>query len=470
MAKSDFENIKSVLKAETEGIVSCEALIKAMGNLPFVEFDREESQDGKLIFCIVNEGNHYVFEYDPKFPPESTLFSSTIAQFLGITTVESELVELGSLKGLLSKKEYTPENSYIRSADLLEELSSEELKSNYLESVQSILKSRYGSRQDGETLIAGLMDKIARILVLNIVLEIPEFPSWQLQESRNGSVDIAPIEANAQIFGSSLRRIPLSTQEQQELLAQAKAKIKVLVDNIAHSHLDNHLLESLWVLKKGNMEKVFKKLRKEKSCEIKRLLEIKYSKLCCDQLVFLTNLLGIDELPVSKDVEWNTILAMSNSRHYSDGEIAISVITPRETHHATAIEGSFAHHENLFVDVYGRLYGQKPDNIRLSVIGIYHICYDSLDREAHVNVPYYITEYEYESLEKILVELSAHGVYILATHMNFDPINNCFRRGRDKEFKDLDILNYLKSNGFVVDYDWPFERVSLSEENREHKI
>ena len=48
--------------------------------------------------------------------------------------------------------------------------------------------------------------------------------------------------------------------------------------------------------------------------------------------------------------------------------------------------------------------------------------------------------------------------------------SNCFHQGQEEQFEELEILKHLKSNGFVVDYDWPYKKVVESEQTQRPKI
>lgn len=465
MLKEKFNALKNMLSLNLESDASIETLMNKLSNSPNIEIDYTASQNGKLIFHFRDENKAYTFKYDSYYPPENEIFFSQIAKFLGIDVISNEIVELGSLKGILQERPREPQTHYVNVEDLLQTVPFEEREGNYFKSVEKALSIHYQNRQDCAQLVEDLMGKIIETRILYTVLGINEFPSVHLQEFPDGKVNLAPLEPKESLFGGLLRRKPLSIDEQQETLKRIILEMDKIINDLSrYQARDNitKLIESLWVLKRNNIEELFKLLGRDAIHEIKRILQIKYISMCKNQLDLLINALGIEKLPVSKDVDLDYILSMTNSRQYNDGEIAATLITPIDTHHVAAIEGATAHHEELFVDVYNRIYGEEPTNIRLSIIEIHHISRDSANRQAIVHVPYYITPYEYSQLSEVLIKLNNRDVEIVADQRVFNPINGSFMQSTDKEFAGLEILDYLKSNGFVADYPWQFKKTNIN--------
>ncbi len=466
MLEEKFDILKNMLSLNLESETSIETLLIKLSSLPNIKLDCEAYQNEKLVFRFRDEGKEYIFKYDPNYPPENEIFFAQIARFLGVDVVSNEIVELGSLRGIFQESPHRRETHYVEVEDLLQLLPAEEKNEDYFENIEKALNIRYRNIPNGAQLVQNLMNKIIRITILNIVLGIPEFPTWTLQETQDGTVDITPIEPKKELFGGLLRRKRMSNDEQREILKTTFLRMNDIIDKLASSSRNDtpKLIESLWVLKRNNIEELFEQLDGKANREIRRILQIKYITMCKSHLDFLMDTLGIEKLPVSKDIDLDYILAMTNQRQFKDGEIAASIITPMGVNHVAAIEAATAHHEELFQDIYNRIYKEEATNIHLGAIKIHHISRDSTDRQAIVHVPYYITPYEYSQLSKILIKLNDLGIEILADQTGFDPINGCFCRGSEEEFTGLEILDYLKTNDFIVDYSWQIKNIHLDNE------
>ncbi len=335
---------------------------------------------------------------------------------------------------------------------------------NSLEGIQDALEIRYATRPDGQQIVGELMNKIVDMLVLDIVLKNPDrnIFNWTIAEYPDGRVDLVPVYDHSRILKNSPvqnTHLELTIENHRGSFQDSNTLLESVIrtlDEPSVKKIRDHLVDSLWVLKRTKLENVFSLIKKQTGCLVSKKVREEYYEKGENHLSFLMKTRGIEELPVYKKTSFETILAMTNPCQYDDGEIAVTVITPNETIHATSTEGYLSFHEDLLGELYKDTYKTGID-VRGNTIEIRHAVYDEHNHQAFVEIPKYITDREYDELFQIITGLSAHGAVILSSITGFDPISKRFEAEPPRQYEGLEILEVLKNSNHVVEYDWPFE-------------
>lgn len=159
-------------------------------------------------------------------------------------------------------------------------------------------------------------------------------------------------------------------------------------------------------------------------------------------------------------------------------EIALSLISPNQMVHAVPNDTRCKFHLSLSLEIISDIYKiDKPidyqDDIHHLIVEInkyikndernfIFISYLLLrnGRLAFIEYPIYITEYEYECMQKLREIYKEYCIETKATIHNYDPINCCERNCNPKTFEGDskksaldDSLEYLAKSKSIINYD-----------------
>lgn len=171
-----------------------------------------------------------------------------------------------------------------------------------------------------------------------------------------------------------------------------------------------------------------------------------------------TKIMTLDAENFYRLVDFDEVLAMSNSKNKPKGEIAISILTPKQTIHAVPNDDSMEFHQYLGTPIYVSIFGFE--NIRpRACIEICHSAKTANRKLAMIYLPKFVTPREFADLAKIVETLVAQNVDVNSLLTDCDPLA-CEYPDKVKlvaEFEGDEILRYLQENGLVIDYVFPFD-------------
>lgn len=90
-----------------------------------------------------------------------------------------------------------------------------------------------------------------------------------------------------------------------------------------------------------------------------------------------------------------------------------------------------------------------------------------------VNIPYYITPFQYEELLNFNEIIKNYDVVLETIILHFDPIKGSYIDGVENvyystETSIIDALNYMKENNRVFNYELPFGEEKIIEQKKNH--
>lgn len=438
----------------------------------------------KVVFSFDYAGETYYFKYDSQLWPENELFASILADDMNQPHVEYNLAICGPYRGVISKSFKKENCTYISGLDILASAHPEEnptfedetdeeykgirllrhfVKDNSLEGIWDALEIRYQDRANGAEIVEKILSQLVDQYIFDTIIGNNDRheQNWFIEESQDGSVNLVPPFDNAN--ASSLVELSNFTVESYENRTE---HIKYSLEHNIKKFLSTsdepfvkRLRERLWVLSEENIRRALHKMEKKTGCPLSTIKNSYYKYYAKERLASLQKMLSLEGLPLLRLVDLADILKLSNAGEVFLGEIAITLITPTETFNAVPLSKSDAVHDELFEELCFELFEENEKYLpRVFSIEIHHSIYDDDFKIASIYIPNYVTMYQFEELTNILQTCLANKMEIVASFNGFDPLTGKIDGERQREYRDLSILQVILEEGRLKEFEMPIKK------------